>query len=202
MEPLRTLTSRAISLKLDDVDTDIIYPARFLLITAKTGLGQYAFADRREDAEFPIGPEGIGSAAILIAGRNFGCGSSREQAVWALGGLGIRVIIAPSFGDIFFSNCIKNGMLPIRASEATVQHLHTAAQANVTFTVDLERCTVCLPDKETLRFEIDAGQREALLNGWNEIGRIRALFSKDIERFELKQRQQAPWLCLKDSKHA
>ena len=202
MEPLRILTSTAASLPLDDIDTDIIYPARFLLITEKKGLGRYAFADRRDDPDFPIGSEGVGDAQILVAGRNFGSGSSREQAAWALDGLGLRMILAPSFGEIFYSNCFKNGMLPIRLSEEECARAHQAARAGELFTADLEACTIASPSVGTLNFTIEPDRREALLNGWNEIARIRALHSKDIENFEAVQREAAPWLWIKDSLNA
>lgn len=202
MEPLRILTSTAASLPLDDIDTDIIYPARFLLITEKKGLGRYAFVDRRDDPDFPIGPGGVGTAQILVAGRNFGSGSSREQAAWALDGLGIRVILAPSFGEIFYSNCFKNGMLPIRLSEDDCARAHQAARAEEAFTVDLESCTLAAPSLGTLDFTVEPDRREALLNGWNEIARIRALHAKDIEKFEAAQRESAPWLWMKDNINA
>lgn len=202
MEPLLILTSMAASLPLDDIDTDIIYPARFLLITEKKGLGRYAFADRRDDPDFPIGPGGVGEAQILVAGRNFGSGSSREQAAWALDGLGIRVIIAPSFGEIFYSNCFKNGMLPIRLCGEECARAHQAARAGELFTVDLEACTLVAPSFGTLNFTVEPDRREALLNGWNEIARIRALHTKDIENFEAAQRASAPWLWIKDEMHA
>ncbi|WP_245991769.1 3-isopropylmalate dehydratase small subunit [Blastomonas fulva] len=131
MHPFTRLTGLAASLAEDNVDTDVIYPARFLTITAREGLGDYAFADR---AFRP------GGAPVLVAGANFGCGSSREQAVWALLGCGVRCIIAASFGEIFAGNCIRNGVLPVTLDAAQVAVLHRAADAGATFTIDLHAC--------------------------------------------------------------
>lgn len=197
MTPLVTVAGQALSLPDADVDTDIIYPARFLLITEKKGLGRYAFHDRRDTPGFPLAP-GIESAPpMLIAGPNFGCGSSREQAPWALAGLGIRVIIAESFGEIFFSNCFKNGQLPIRLDAATVDRMHAAARAGLPFVIDLKARTLTVGDDAPIAFAVDDGRREALLNGWNDISRIRALHGADIAAFERAQQQAAPWLWTK-----
>lgn len=198
MIPLRQLSGHAVSLPQDDVDTDIIYPARFLLITEKNGLGRYAFADRRAVPGFPIGSDGAGDAQILVAGRNFGCGSSREHAVWALAGLGLRIIIAPGFGEIFESNCFKNGILAARLPDEDCDRAHAAAAAGDVFSIDLAEGTIASPRLGVLHFALGEDRRQALLNGWNEIGRIRALHSADIEAFETKQRQAMPWLWTKD----
>jgi 3-isopropylmalate dehydratase small subunit len=193
MTPLVTVTGPALSLPERDVDTDIIYPARFLLITERDGLGAYAFHDRRGTPGFSLAPGETSAPPILIAGANFGCGSSREQAPWALAGLGIRVVIAESFGEIFYSNCTKNGMLPIRLDAATVARLDAAARAGATFHVDLEHCIITLAG-EAIRFVIDPGAREALLNGWSEVARIAALHGADIARFETAQAKTSAWL--------
>lgn len=194
MNPLITIEGPALSLPEADVDTDIIYPARFLLITEKRGLGRYAFHDRRSDPGFPLDEDATSAPPVLVAGPNFGCGSSREQAPWALYGLGIRVILAESFGEIFFSNCLKNGMLPIVLDADTVAGLHRAANRGDTFFVDLERCIVRVGDGPEIGFEVDPVRRESLLNGWNETTRIRALHGADIARYEASQRESAPWL--------
>jgi 3-isopropylmalate dehydratase small subunit len=194
MKPLDKVEGQALSLPDSDVDTDIIYPARFLLITERQGLGRYAFHDRRDAPGFPIRPDEDSAPPFLIAGPNFGCGSSREQAPWALDGLGIRVIVAESFGEIFYSNCFKNGMLPIRFNMATVTMLHECAIAGNSFAVDLERQQLHVQGMRPLTFDIAAGNREALLNGWSEIARIRALHTDDILHFETAQRAAAPWL--------
>jgi len=197
MTPLVTVTGPALSLPDADVDTDIIYPARFLLITEKKGLGRYAFHDRRDAPGFPLAPGVDDAPPVLVAGPNFGCGSSREQAPWALAGLGIRVIIAESFGEIFFSNCFKNGQLPIRLDAAIVERLHAAAGAGLPFAIDLEARTLTVGNDAPILFTVDDGRREALLNGWNDISRIRALHGADIARFEQAQQQAAPWLWTK-----
>jgi 3-isopropylmalate dehydratase small subunit len=195
MSPLKTLIGPAISLPEDNVDTDIIYPARFLLITEKKGLGRYAFHDR-PDRSFLDPP-----ASILVAGANFGCGSSREQAPWALADLGIRAVIAPSFGEIFFSNCFKNGMLAIPQPAEIVARLHAAAAAGEYFAIDLEARTLETPATGTLSFAVGDDHRESLLNGWDEIARIRALHGHDIAGYEDAQRRASPWLWMKDETH-
>lgn len=191
MKALTCVTGRAFSLPDADVDTDIIYPARFLLITEKKGLGAYAFADRRQEPGFPILADQ--DRPILIAGPNFGCGSSREQAPWAIGDLGIRVLIAESFGEIFYSNCFRNGMLPIRLAAEQVATLRAHAEANGILTVDLETCTITA-GAETVGFDVADDRREALLKGWNETTRIIALHGAEILAFEAAQRRDAPWL--------
>lgn len=198
MIPLRQVEGRAISLPDADIDTDIIYPARFLLITEKRGLGRYAFHDRRGAPGFPFDAPDAKEATILIAGANFGCGSSREQAPWALADLGLRVIVAPSFGEIFFSNCFKNGLLAITLPAEQVAALHGAATAGATIAVDLEAGTIAAPGVTTISFAVDADSRESLLNGWDETARIRARHSADITRFEAAQRRASPWLWTKD----
>lgn len=191
MTPLTTIAGQALSLPDADIDTDIIYPARFLLITEKKGLGAYAFADRRGEPDFPI--RDPNDRPILIAGPNFGCGSSREQAPWAIGDLGIRVIVAESFGEIFASNCFRNGMLPIRLAPVEVAALRAHAEAGGTVTVDLLARTVTGADAP-IAFEVADDRRETLLNGWNDTTRILALHAQDITAFEVAQRRAAPWL--------
>lgn len=173
-----------------DIDTDIIYPARFLLLTEKLGLGQYAYADRRDDGDFPLPLDR--SSPILVAGANFGCGSSREHAVWALHDFGTRVVIAPSFGEIFYSNCTRNGILPVRLPQESVDLL--AERAGDTLTVDLENCTITGADLAPIAFGLSAGHREALLNGWDETDRIAALYGDAIDAYEQRQRGGGLWL--------
>jgi 3-isopropylmalate dehydratase small subunit len=194
MNPLIRVEGPALSLPQPDVDTDVIYPARFLLITERRGLGRYAFHDWRDRPGFPLAPEQDHAPPILVAGTNFGCGSSREQAPWALDGLGIRVVIASSFGEIFYSNCFKNGMLPIRLDAAVVSDLHARATAGARFAIDLERQTLVVGEDAPIAFDVAPHQREALLNGWSEIARINALHAHDIDAFETTQRRAAPWL--------
>lgn len=187
IEPFRKLSGRAVSLPYADIDTDVIYPARFLLVTEKRGLGRYAFHDR-PDLNLPTG------SPILVAGDNFGCGSSREQAPWALADLGVRVLIAPSFGEIFFSNCFKNGLLPIVLSPEEVDQMHAVARAGETLAIDLEVQKITSPQLGEFAFVVEPARREALLNGWNEIGRIMSRFSPYIAAFETAQRLSSPWL--------
>ncbi len=194
MTPLVRVVGQAISLPEPDLDTDVIYPARFLLITEKQGLGRYAFHDRRDIPGFPI--QDGAARPILIAGPNFGCGSSREHAPWALADYGFRVIIAPSFGEIFYSNCFRNGILPIRLGETEIAPFRQAGAAGGTITVDLERCEVGAGNEAPIAFEIAPDRRQALLNGWNDTMRIQVLHARDIESFEDRQRRAAPWLWL------
>ncbi|PVX30707.1 3-isopropylmalate dehydratase small subunit [Sphingomonas pokkalii] len=197
MTPLVSVAGAAWSLPDADVDTDIIYPARFLLITEKQGLGRYAFHDRRGEG-FALAPGQERAAPILIAGPNFGCGSSREHAPWALAGLGIRVIVAESFGEIFHSNCFKNGLLPIVLPADRVAALHDAARDGRSFQVDLRARTLTVEGQAPIAFPVPDERREALLNGWNEIARIRALHAHDIEHYEAGQRAAFPWLWQKE----
>lgn len=198
MTPLRQIAGRAISLPDANIDTDIIYPARFLLITEKRGLGRYAFHDRRGEPGFPFDAPETEKAPILIAGANFGCGSSREQAPWALADLGIRVIIAPSFGEIFFSNCFRNGLLAILLPEDIVSLLHVVAHVGSVVAIDLETCFIEAPSLGRISFDVAIDRRELLLNGWDETARIHALHGADIHRFEEAQKRSSPWLWTKD----
>ena len=197
MTKFSSLTANAISLPDDDVDTDIIYPARFLLITKREGLARYAFADRVSNGDKRIG-DGHG-APILIAGRNFGCGSSREHAVWALAALGVKAIFAPSFGEIFRTNCANNGILAGIVAEERIAKLHRTANAGEEFSVDLTEQTVSC-NGEAIPFLIGEAERKSLLNGWNETTRILSLHAQHIAQFEQKQRAEAPWLWANDTK--
>lgn len=185
MEPFRQIIGNAASLPEDNVDTDIIFPARFLTITAREGLGDYAFKDRDFD---PAG------AVVLVAGENFGCGSSREQAVWALMGAGLRCIVAPSFGDIFAANCRRNGVLPVVVPKGDVARLHELASAGNAFAVDLQTQTLAVTGALTLSFPIEEKHRLSLLNGWDETAAILARDGDAIAAFEARQRQDQPWL--------
>lgn len=195
MEPLVTLTSRLAVIPDADIDTDIIFPARFLLLTVKKGLGRYAFHDKRrvggvEIAGFPLAPGAADPARILITGPNFGCGSSREQAVWALHDLGVRVILAASFGEIFRSNCFKSGVLPIILPQADLDRLLAAG----TLTVDLAHQRIEAPGVTPLTFEIEDWRREALLNGWDDVLILLKTQGDAIASFEAGRRAEAPWL--------
>jgi 3-isopropylmalate dehydratase small subunit len=196
MEKFTRLTASAACLPDRDIDTDIIFPARFLLITEKTGLGRYAFFEKRmrdgvERSDFPIQP---GSCGILVAGPNFGCGSSREQAVWALLDLGIRCIIAPSFGEIFQANCYRNGLLPVTLPEVS----WSALQGARSLTVDLAEGRITGDEIEPIAFEVPAWRRDALLNGWDEVLTLLHSQGDRITAFETARRTTAPWLFERD----
>lgn len=200
MTPFVRLAGVAASLREENVDTDIIFPARFLLITAREGLGRYAFHDRRFDAagreidDFVLNRAPWRDAPILIAGANFGSGSSREQAVWALLGHGITCVIAPSFGEIFQANCMRNGVLPIVLPPEVTAGLMRQAEAGARFAIDLEAQTIRVNGGDPIEFAIDAEQRQALLNGWDETSLILNARGDDIDAFETVHRQAQPWL--------
>lgn len=200
MTPFTRLTGTAAPLPDENIDTDIIFPARFLLITARAGLGRYAFHDRRFDADgqevsgFVINREPWRDAPILVAGANFGSGSSREQAVWALLGHGFRCVIAPSFGEIFYGNCFRNGVLPIVLPAETVARLSAHAAGGHALTIDLETQTVSTGGADNIPFDVGTEQRLALLNGWDETALIMNACGDDITAFEGRQRTQQPWL--------
>ncbi len=203
MKPFTSLTSIAAPLPEADVDTDIIFPARFLLLLNKDGLAEHLFHERRrtgDEPKFVLDTPPFDQAKILVAGKNFGCGSSREQAVWAIADFGIRAILAPSFGEIFFSNCLKNGILPIVLESLPHERAMKAAFAQRALTVDLETQTVSLGEGEAIRFELDAFARQMILLGLDEIGVVLAEDQSDIAAFEARQRSEAPWLDLSDGR--
>ena len=173
MEPFRVLTGRTLVLPMDDVDTDQIIPARFLKGTTRSGLGRGLFADRRYAADgsprpdFALNRADAAGAPILVTGRNFGCGSSREHAVWALADQGFRAVIGPSFADIFRGNALKNGLLPV-AIPADV-HARLSASSGATVTIDLEKQEVALPDGARVAFAVDPFARHCLLHGIDEL---------------------------------
>ncbi len=178
MEPFQKLTGRIVPLPNENVDTDQITPARFLKTTAKSGLGKYLFFDWRYDAEGKPKPDFIlnqprsAGATILLAGNNFGCGSSREHAPWALADFGFRAVISTSFADIFRNNCIKNGILPLAVNRASHEKLFALARADASaeFTVDLPSQTLLLPDGEVVYFPIDPYSKRCLLEGLDDMG--------------------------------
>ncbi len=206
MTPFTMLTSWAAPMADADIDTDIIFPARFLLLTEKTGLGQCAFFERRFTADGAERPEFVlnrppwRGARILVAGPNFGCGSSREQAPWALADLGIRCLIAPGFGEIFRANCFANGMLPIVLGGTDHTRLLRAAEAGRALTVDLMGCVVTTGDddddaSDPILFEVPQRQREALLAGLDEIGLTLRNEAGRIADFERRRDERTPWLA-------
>jgi len=181
MAQFTTLRSRAVVLPVNDVDTDQIIPARFLKTTDKAGLGASLFADWRYDAagaprpDFPLNAPRAQGAQVLVAGDNFGCGSSREHAPWALAGFGFRAVVATSFADIFRNNALKNGLLPVAVDAAAhgslLAQLGRAPDAELA--IDLAAQTLTLPDGTAVRFPIDAFSRTCLLEGVDELGYIR-----------------------------
>ena len=200
MDSFTTLSAIAAPLADANIDTDIIFPARFLLLTEKKGLGRYAFYERRFDTDgsekpdFVLNREPYRHAQILVAGDNFGSGSSREQAPWALHDFGIRCVISTSFGEIFYANCFKNGMLPVTVSVADLAALQDDAAQGLALTVDLVAACVLRPNGSIIHFDVADWRRAALLNGWDEIAMILNQESDNIAAFETRQRGRMPWL--------
>ncbi|HXY97646.1 MAG TPA: 3-isopropylmalate dehydratase small subunit [Steroidobacteraceae bacterium] len=187
MEPFTTFTSRTVLMPATNIDTDQIIPARFLTTTTRAGLGAHLFEDWRYDphgaprADFVLNrPESAG-CAILVAGRNFGCGSSREHAPWALLDYGFRAVVSTEIADIFRNNSLKNGLLPIVVDEPTSAWL--LAHAGAELTVDLAAATLALPDGARVSFPIEAFAQHCLLNGVDELGYLLSR-SREIEAFE------------------
>lgn len=174
----------------DDVDTDIIFPARFLLHTERQGLGRFAFHDRPALRE---AYEAADSPPILIAGANFGCGSSREHAVWALEGWGLKAVFAPSFGEIFRGNCANNGVIAGTIDPGALVDLAALAKNGADLAIDLAAGAVSAGGR-VFAFTLPESDREMLLAGWNVTTRILALHGQDITLFEEAQRDAAPWL--------
>ena len=201
MDKFTKLTGIAAPLPLINVDTDMIIPKQFLKTIKRSGLGVNLFDEMRYDdngneiPDFVLNKPAYRDAQILVAGDNFGCGSSREHAPWALLDFGIRCVIAPSFADIFFNNCFKNGILPIVLPQEDVDKLMDDASrgANATLTVDLENQTISGPDGGTIAFEVDAFRKHCLLNGLDDIG-LTMEKSASIEAFESKAAQERPWV--------
>ena len=203
MQPFQTLTATAAKLDQVNVDTDQIIPKQFLKKIERTGFGIHLFHDWRfiDDAGQKLNPDFIlnqsryQGAQILVAGDNFGCGSSREHAPWALLDYGFRSIIAPSFADIFYNNCAKNGILLVALPEASVQQLFTEIEGNAgcELTVDLPNQKVQSPKGLAFSFEIDPFVKHRLLNGLDDIGWT-LQFQSAIEKFEASYQKQVPWM--------
>ena len=193
MEPITIVKSKVAPLDRADVDTDQIIPKQFLKRIERTGFGEFLFFDwRKEDFYLLDRPEYAG-ARILVAGRNFGCGSSREHAPWAIQDFGFDVVIAPSFADIFRTNCTKIGMLPVLLPEDDVRTIMREAldQPGIEMTVDLEECAVALPDGRTVEFHIEDSVRDRLLNGWDDIG-LTLRRSEVIDAYEADREREGP----------
>src|ERR1700733_15265596 len=201
MEKFEKLTAVAAPMGIPNVDTDAIIPKQFLKTIKRAGLGKALFSERRynengeERSDFVLNQGPFRKATILVAGENFGCGSSREHAPWALLDFGIRCVIAPSFADIFYGNCFKNGILPIKLSQEIVDKLMDDAErgANAIISIDLEKQEIKGPDGGTVKFEVDEFRKACLLNGWDDIGLTMRTEDK-ITSFEQQQHLQAPWL--------
>jgi 3-isopropylmalate/(R)-2-methylmalate dehydratase small subunit len=191
MEPIKTFKATMAPLPINDIDTDQIIPARFLKVTDKNGLGANAFADWRynEDGtpkpDFVLNKPEYKGAQVLIGGNNFGCGSSREHAPWALVGAGMKAIISTDFADIFRNNALKNGLLPVIVDEETHRQLVSLAEEDPTseITINLEEQTLTLPDGRTVTFPIDGFSKHCLLNGIDQMGYLLEM-SDDTESFE------------------
>ena len=201
MKKFATFTGVAAPMPIRNIDTDMIIPKQFLKTIKREGLGVHLFDEMRylddgsENPDFVLNKPAYRKAEIIVAGDNFGCGSSREHAPWALNDFGIKVIISTSFADIFYNNSFKNGMLPIRVDQATLDKLMDDAERgqNARLTIDLENQTISGPDGGTVKFEIDPFRKQCLLEGLDDIGLTQKKAAK-IETFEDKQKSTQPWL--------
>jgi 3-isopropylmalate/(R)-2-methylmalate dehydratase small subunit len=201
MDKFTKLTGVAAPMPLINVDTDMIIPKQFLKTIKRSGLGVNLFDEMRYDddgneiADFVLNKPAYRNAEILVAGDNFGCGSSREHAPWALLDFGIRCVIAPSFADIFFNNCFKNGILPIVLPQSDVDKLmeDAARGANAVISVDLENQTITGPDGGMIEFDVDPFRKHCLLNGLDDIG-LTLEKATAIDAFEAQAAQARPWI--------
>lgn len=201
MDKFDKLTGIAAPMPLVNIDTDMIIPKQFLKTIKRSGLGANLFDEMRFDRQgneipdFVLNQDAYREAEILVAGDNFGCGSSREHAPWAIKDFGIRCVIAPSFADIFYNNCFKNGILPIALPQETVDILMKDAEkgSNARMTVDLEAQTVTTSDGDVFSFEVDAFKKHCLLEGLDDIGLTMAK-AEHIDGFEAQAAQARPWV--------
>lgn len=202
MQKLTVHTGLAAPLLESNIDTDVIFPARFLLMLEKEGIGQYAFHERRKHPEIPfiLDTPPYDTARILVAGANFGTGSSREHAVWALADLGIHYVIARSFGEIFHANCFKNGVLPIVLEDPHMNALEDAAHATEPVTIDLHAQKISLQSGSEIDFHVDTHRKRALIAGLDEVAMILDEDQDAISAFEAERARREPWLTL-GSKH-
>jgi len=195
MRKFTTVHGIAAPLNEDNIDTDALLPARFLLLMDKVGFGKHLFSERRRDKNFILNVQPYNTAEIIIAGPRFGIGSSREHAVWALADFGIRCILAPSFGDILFANCIKNVILPIQLGEADHGQIMQCAIDGRTVTINLETQTISSGDI-SIKFDVKPFHKRTLLLGLDETQSILSEDIKDILAFERGQKDTEPWLYL------
>ncbi len=202
MDKFTTLTGIAAPMPLVNIDTDMIIPKQFLKTIKRTGLGVNLFDEMRFDREgneiedFVLNNPAYRETEILVAGDNFGCGSSREHAPWALLDFGIRCVISTSFADIFYNNCFKNGILPVVLPKEQVDALMKDAEkgANARVTIDLEAQTITSSDGEVFEFEIDAFKKHCLLNGLDDIGLTMENAAPSIDAYEAKVANERPWV--------
>jgi len=202
MKPLVKHRGIVAPLNKSNVDTDQIIPKQFLKKIERSGFGKHLFHDwrfldeegKKENPEFILNREPYRQSSILLAGENFGCGSSREHAPWALHDFGFRIIIAPSFADIFYNNCFKNGMLPMILSKTIVNEMLQIVgnKTGIEFDVDLESQTISLEDK-SFNFEIDSFRKDCLINGWDDIG-LALRYADKIDEFEKKYTMNHPYM--------
>lgn len=201
MDKFTTLSGVAAPLKIINVDTDMIIPKQYLKTIKRTGLGKGLFSEQRykddgsENPDFVLNKPAYRQAKILVAGDNFGCGSSREHAPWALADFGIKCVISTSFGDIFYNNCFKNGILPIRVSQEELDKLFDDADrgSNATLTIDLEKQEIRGPDGGCIAFELDPFRKHCMLNGLDDIG-LTLEKKTSISAYESKAKESRPWL--------
>jgi len=201
MQKFTKLTSVAAPLPIINIDTDMIIPKDYLKTIKRTGLGKGLFAEMRfgedgaENPDFVLNQPAYRDAEILVAGDNFGCGSSREHAPWALLDFGIKCVISTSFADIFYNNCFKNGILPVKVSEEELEKLMDDARrgANATLSVDLESQTINGPDGGVIHFDIDPDRKHRLLNGIDDIGETLEKAS-EIDSYESRLKESRPWV--------
>jgi 3-isopropylmalate/(R)-2-methylmalate dehydratase small subunit len=193
MTPVTLVEGRAIPWGAKNVDTDVIIPAEYLKTISRQGLGRGAFESVRRDPANLFDDPAFAGAPILIAGDNFGCGSSREHAAWAIGDLGIRVVIAPSFSDIFSGNAVKNGIVPLVLPQEAVDRLMTVAREGQPVTVDLESCTVTTPYQDRFQFRMDPFRRDCLMQGLDEVGLTMAQ-GAEIAAHEARLTAERPWI--------
>lgn len=200
MEKFTKLTGVAAPMPVVNIDTDMIIPKNYLKTIKRTGLGKGLFADMRyladgsENPDFVLNKPAYRHAKIIVAGDNFGCGSSREHAPWALADFGVRCVISTSFADIFYNNCFKNGILPIIVSPEDLEKLMDDAGrgANAIITVDLEKMEISGPDGGVLKFDLDEFRRHCLLNGLDDIG-LTMRKAASIDAFEQRNAKEHPW---------
>jgi 3-isopropylmalate/(R)-2-methylmalate dehydratase small subunit len=200
MDKFDKLTGVAAPLPMINVDTDMIIPKQFLKTIKRTGLGSALFHEMRtrpdgsENPDFVLNKPAYKNAQILVAGANFGCGSSREHAAWSLLDFGIRCVLATSFADIFYNNCFKNGILPIVLPQEEIDKLMDDAErgANAVVSIDLEAQEIRGPDGGCIRFEVDPFRKQCLLNGWDDIG-LTLRHESEISDFETKHKRDMPW---------